>query len=120
MTRGLCGRELTCERSLGARWRDWLLLAGETLVTPVAAAIVLIAGLALMVVAALVLPFLVSLVLRQFLAEPTWVRIENVSSVVMVAVFLVAFAVGPYRRAHDVHRRHWVQAPSPAATGQRR
>jgi hypothetical protein len=112
LTRGLCGRELACERRLGDRCRDWLLLAGETLLTPVAAAIVLASGLALMLVTALLLPFLVSLVLRHFLPEPTWVRIENASAVVSVISMVFVFALVPYRRAREVHRRFWVGAAS--------
>jgi hypothetical protein len=105
LTRGLCGRALPLHRTRGERWRDRLVLLAETLFAPVAAAIVLA-----FVLTALLLPFLVSLVLRQFLPEPTWVPIENVSALVFIGLMGFVFLLVPVLRATTVHRLHWVAA----------
>src|SRR4051812_22447365 len=67
----------------------------ETLFAPAAAAVVVFCGMALFVAVALLIPFLVSLVLRQFVAEQTWVRIENISSLVFLAMIVFVWLIVP-------------------------
>src|SRR3954471_8786709 len=115
LTQGLCGRALPLRRTRKERWTDWLLLTGETLFAPAAAAVVVFCGMALFVAVALLIPFLVSLVLRQFVAEQTWVRIENISSLVFVAMIVFVWLIVPVIRAAKVHRLYW----SPTRTRER-
>jgi hypothetical protein len=110
LTRGLCGHEIPFTRTFKERWWDRLVLIGETLLAPAAMVIVLMCGVALFLLTALLLPFLISLVLRQFLAESTWVSIENKSAVVLIAMMVLAFVLGPLIRASKVHRLHWMAA----------
>lgn len=69
--------------------------------------------MSLFVLTALILPFLISLVLRQFLPEPTWVYIQNVMSLVFVGMIVLVFLIAPKVRAGKVHRLHWTAAGSP-------
>jgi hypothetical protein len=108
LTRGLCGREIPLVRTFKERWWDRLILIGETLLAPTAVAVVLICGMALFLLTALLLPFLISLILRQFLVESTWVSIENTSSLILIASMVIAFVLGPLIRASKVHRLYWV------------
>jgi uncharacterized membrane protein len=95
-------------RSFKEVWTDRLLLAGETVLAPAAIALVLVLGMSLFVVAALMLPFLLSLVLRQFLPEARWVYIQNITSLVFIGMIALAFLIGPMVRAKRVHRLHWM------------
>jgi hypothetical protein len=108
LTKGVCGRAIPLVRTFKEVWSDRLVLLGETLVAPTAVALVLLLGISLFVVAALLVPFLVSLVLRQFLPEATWVSIENIMSVTFIAMMVLAFFLAPMIRAGRVHRLHWV------------
>jgi hypothetical protein len=113
LTEGVCGRPLPLARTRKEKWIDWLLLAGETLLAPAGAAIVLIAGVAIFLMTAFLLPFLVSLPLRQFLPEPTWVRIENLSALAAIGFLVVTFLVAPLNRARKVHRLFWAGTARP-------
>ena len=75
-----------------------------------AIALVLLVGMSVFVLTALMLPFLISLVLRQFLPEPTWVYIQNVMSLVFVGMIVLVFLIAPKVRAGKVHRLHWTAA----------
>jgi hypothetical protein len=112
LIRGVCGRELPLRRTPRERRVDRMLLAGETVFAPAALVIVLACGIALFVFAALLLPFLLSLVLRQFLAERTWVRIENVSALVFAGGFVISYLIAPLIRAARVHRLYWTASGS--------
>jgi hypothetical protein len=113
LARGLCGKDVSIARTPREVWNDRLILVGETLFAPAAATLVLLLGMSLFVVGALLVPFLLSLVLRQFLPEPTWVYIQNVTSLVFIGAMVLAFLVGPKVRASKVHRLHWIAAGSP-------
>jgi hypothetical protein len=108
LTRGLCGKDVPFVRTFNEVWTDRLLLAGETVLAPAAIALVLVLGMSLFVVAALMLPFLLSLVLRQFLPEARWVYIQNITSLVFIGMIALAFLIGPMVRAKRVHRLHWM------------
>ena len=108
LTRGLCGRDIPLVRTPKEVWSDRLVLAGETLFAPAVVAVVLLLGMSLFVLTALLLPFLLSLVLRLFLPEPTWVHIQNVTAVAFIGMMVLAFLVGPMVRASRVHSLHWV------------
>ena len=112
LTRGLCGHELPFARTREEQWRDRLVLAGETLFAPAAAALVLTCGMALFLLAALLLPFLASLILRQFLPEQTWVSIENRSALVFIGLMVLVFVLNPVIRASRVQRLYWIATPS--------
>jgi hypothetical protein len=113
LARGLCGKDVPFVRTAGEVWRDRFLLIGETVFAPAAIALVLLLGMSLFVLTALMLPFLISLVLRQFLPEPTWVSIQNVMSVIFIGMFVLVFLIAPRVRAGKVHRLHWTTAGSP-------
>jgi hypothetical protein len=115
LTRGLCGHELPFVRTRREQWRDRLVLAAETLFAPTALAIVLLCGMALFVLTALLLPFLLSLILRLFLPEPTWVHVENVSALVFIGLMVLVFLRAPITRASRVHRLHWAATGSAGA-----
>lgn len=112
LTQGLCGREIPFARSRRELWRDRLVLIGETLLAPALVVFVLMLGGSLFLMTALLLPYLLSLVLRQFLAEHTWVYIENMSALVLLGMMVLAFLLGPMIRASKVHRLHWVAPKS--------
>lgn len=106
------GRALPVLRTSREPWRDRVVLLGETLFAPAAAVVVLLTGMALFAITALLLPFLASLVLRQFLPEPTWVHIENISALIFAGLMIGVFLIVPFLRATRVHRLHWVASRS--------
>ncbi len=112
LVRGLCGKDVPFARTAREVWNDRLILVGETLFAPAAVTFVLLLGMSLFVVAALMLPFLSSLILRQFLPDPTWVYIQNVTSLTFIGMMVLAFLIAPKVRAGKVHRLHWIAAGS--------
>jgi hypothetical protein len=110
LTEGLCGRTIPIERSLTERLWDVLLLTGETLAAPALLLAVLAIGAGFFVLAATLLPYLVSLPLRLFLKRETWVPWVDGASYVMLASMFLAFLVGPMTRARKVHSLYWNEA----------
>lgn len=110
-TRGLCGHEIPFTRTSKERWQDFFLLIGETLLAPTALAIVLIFGAALFVSTVLLLPFLLSLVLRQFLPDEIWAPITDTGSLIFGTVLFIALLLAPLIRASKVHARYWAASP---------
>ena len=112
VTRGLCGRELQAQRTRVEQWRDGLVLVGETLLAPTALVLTLAAGMALFLLTALTPAYLLSLVLRQFLQDDTWIFIENATALVFLGSMALALTLAPVIRASRVHRRYWAGPPS--------
>ena len=112
LTRGLCGRDIPFVRTSREVWSDRLALFGETLLAPAAVVIVLLLGMSVFVLTALLVPFALSLVLRVFLAEPTWVYIENVTALAFIGMMVLVFLLAPILRASKVHRLYWIASRS--------
>lgn len=106
-TRGLCGHEVPFMRMSKERWQDFFLLIGETLLAPTVLAIVLIFGAALFVSTALLLPFLLSLLLRQFLPDEIWASITDTGSLIFGTLLFIALLLAPLIRASKGHARYW-------------
>jgi hypothetical protein len=107
LTEGLCGRAVPFERSLKERLWDGILLTGETLAAPAALVAVLAIGAGFFLLAATLLPFLVSLPFRFFLTTETWAPWVDGASYVILASMFLAFLVGPMNRARKVHSLYW-------------
>lgn len=116
LTKGLVGRELPLPRTRRERWIDFLLLLGETIVTPLGALLVLVAGAALVVMVVLILPWLVSWVLRWFLPETVWQPITDWMALIIAVCFGLSMLLAPLLRARDTHRRYWCESSSPTVT----
>jgi hypothetical protein len=107
LVEGLCGRRIPFQRGLKARLWDDVVLLGETLLGPVALALVLAAGASLFLLAAMLLPFLGSLTVRWFLPPQTWAPVVDRVSMIFLALMVLAFLVAPMIRAAKVHSRYW-------------
>ena len=112
LTKGLCGHDIPLRRGFKERLGDLLLLIGETLLAPAMLAVVLIVGAALFAIVAMLIPYILSWVLRWFLPPETWVSIENTVSVIMLGAMILAFLIAPVIRARKVHSLYWVGTPS--------
>jgi hypothetical protein len=112
LARGLCGHDIPFARTSAERWRDALVLTGETIFAPLALTIVVMIGFMFFILAALIVPYLLSLALRLFLPWPTVVRIENAAAVVFIVLMVLAFTLAPVIRASRVHRQYWVSRES--------
>jgi hypothetical protein len=108
---GLCGTPVAIARNPGERLRDTLILVGETLLAPVGLAAVLTIGAMLFVAVAALIPWGLSLIARQFVAEETWAPIVDTASLVLLGMMVLAFLVAPAVRASRAHRQYW-GAPS--------
>ena len=108
LAEGLCGRQMNCGHGLKTRVRDLLLLTGENLVAPAVLGVVLAVGGALFGLVAMLLPYLLSWVVRWFLPRETWEPIVDTASLVMLGLLVLAFLVGPAVRASRVHSRFWL------------
>lgn len=91
---------------------DRLTLLGETLLGPVVIVAVLLFGFALFLVTPIIPAYILSLVLRRFLREETWIFIENLTAVVGIGAITLAFLLAPLIRASQVHRLHWIETAS--------
>jgi len=107
LVEGLCGRRIPFQRGLKARLWDDAVLLGETLLGPAALAIVLAAGASLFLLAAMLLPFLASLIVRWFLPPDTWAPVVDRASVILLALMVLALLAAPMIRAAKVHSRFW-------------
>lgn len=107
LTQGLCGRELPLHVTTGQQWRDRFLLAGETLLAPVLLLLTLILGAAVIAATAALLPFIVSLPLRPFVAPETWAPYIDAATLFFIAMMMLAFLVAPLIRARKVHALYW-------------
>lgn len=113
LTEGLVGRSLPFKPTTGKeRWRDRLILVGETLLAPMALTVVLAIGLGLYVVTAILVPYLLSLGLRLFLPPETWGPIVDTISLVFIGSMTLTFLIVPILRAGKVHSQYWAMPPS--------
>lgn len=115
-TRGLCGRAMTFERPFKGRVLDLLILIGETLLAPVLLAVVLLLGVAVFALTVSLLPYLLSLPLRLFMAPETWGPIVDTLTYYLGGAMFLALFIGPILRASKVHARYWtarVAEPAP-------
>ncbi|BCA53743.1 hypothetical protein W02_08830 [Nitrospira sp. KM1] len=121
LTEGLVGRSLPFTQTTSKEWwRDRLILVGETLLAPVALTVVLASGLALYVVTAVLVPYLLSLGLRLFLPAETWGPIVDTISLVFIGSMTLTFLIVPILRAGKVHSQYWAMPPSSrSASGSR-
>lgn len=110
LAHGLTGRELSMKRTAKQRWWDWLVLAGETLLAPISIGVLLVIGLVLFLTAALLLPYLLSWLVRPFLPVETWAPVVDTLSLILLVAMVLAFLVAPAIRASRVHARHWLMA----------
>jgi hypothetical protein len=107
LTRGLVGREIPLERTPKERRRDFFVLLGETLLAPVVVIAVLLIGAAIFAATAVLLPFVVSLVLRWFLPPET--AIVKTGFFIMLGMLALVFSVAPAIRAWTAHSRYWLK-----------
>lgn len=112
LIQGLLGRELPFTHTWKEWWQDRLILVGETLVAPVALIVVLMVGLALYLLTAILVPFLLSLGLRLFLPPETWGPIVDKISLVFIGSMTLTFLIVPILRAAKVHAQFWANPPS--------
>lgn len=112
LTQGLCGHDIPFKRGPEERLRDLLLLTGETLLAPIVLAVVLIVGAALFALVAMVIPYLLSWVVRWFLPPETWMPVVDAASLIILGAMTLIFLSAPLIRARKVHSLYWVAAPS--------
>jgi hypothetical protein len=93
--RGLTGKPVTLQRTARQRIKDWALLLGETLAAPAGLLVLLAVGFGLWVLAAMLVPFLVSLPFRLFLSPETWGPIVDYGSALFGGMFLIVFLIVP-------------------------
>jgi hypothetical protein len=108
LTEGLCGHSVPFDREPWERFRNWVLLIGETLVAPVLLAAVLAVGAALFAVAALLIPYLFSLILRLFLPREIWGVWIDTLTLIFLSMMSLAFFIAPRNRAKKVHSLYWM------------
>lgn len=111
LTRGLCDREIPLARSFKERVLDLLILVGETLLAPMLLAVVLLLGAAVFALTVSLLPYLLSLPLRLFMAPGTWGPIVDALMYILAGMMFLALFLAPIVRACKVHARYWA-APS--------
>lgn len=111
LTKGLCGREMTVQRTLTKRLKDFIALVGETLFTPAIIALVLAVGLLVFGLTVSVLPFVFSLPFRPFVNQEVLGLIQDVASLAIAVILVIAVVFGSSVRASRVHRRYWASAP---------
>lgn len=107
LTQGLCGQVMQVQRSTREKWQDRLILLGETLLTPIAILVAVVAGMALFAITVLLLPYLVSWILQLFFPENIWMPIREYSALFFAIMFVFLFAINPVIRASQVHRLFW-------------
>jgi hypothetical protein len=112
LIQGLLGQELPLTHTWKEWWQDRLMLVGETLVAPVALTVVLAVGLALYLLTAILVPFLLSLGLRLFLSPETCGPIVDKISLVFIGSMTLTFVIVPILRAAKVHAQFWANPPS--------
>jgi len=105
LTQGLLGEAKVPPRTSAQRWKDGMLLLGETLIAPAGLLGLLVAGAAIMTMAVLMLPFLVSLPFRLFLARETWEPIYDYVGLAIGLLMLFVFMVVPALKAKDAFSR---------------
>ncbi|HEX7796246.1 MAG TPA: hypothetical protein VF456_17915 [Vicinamibacterales bacterium] len=111
LAEGLSGRSITLQRSLSDRMWDILLLLGETLSAPFVLLITLAVGAMLFALVAALIPFLLSLPLRPFLARELWSPVVDRVSLGILALMVITFLITPILRARTVHALYWAQSP---------
>jgi hypothetical protein len=113
LAHGLTGRYFRFERTPKEKARDWLMLAGETLFAPAIIVVTLVAGAAVMLFTAILVPWALSWILRWFLPPDVWPRITDTFSLIMIGLFALVLFVNPIIRARKVHSLYW-RCPAPA------
>jgi hypothetical protein len=112
LTQGLCGHDIPLKRGLEARLRDFLLLIGETLLAPTVLAFILIVGAGLFALAAMAIPFLLSLTVRWFLPPETWAPYIDAASFTILGLMTLVYLAAPAIRARKIHSLYWIVVPS--------
>jgi hypothetical protein len=105
LTEGLFGEAMTPQRTRGERLKDVAMLLGESLLAPSILFLLLVAGMALWIMAAALLPFLVSLPFRPFVGPEVWGPILDYGALAFGAMLLFVFLVVPVINAKDTIRR---------------
>lgn len=111
-TRSLCGGAMPFVRPLKERVRDLLILLGETLLAPALLIVVLVLGVMVLAFTASLLPYLLSLPLRVFMAPEVWAPFVDGFMYVLAGMMVLALFIAPLLRAWRVHARDWVMADS--------
>ncbi len=108
-TRGLCGRALLVQRTVGERLKNFLVLVGETLLAPVGIILVLALGVVVLGITITMTPFLLSFLFRPFVSAETLGPLQDKASLVIAIMMVSVLLFSPSVRASRVHRRHWVK-----------
>lgn len=111
-TLGLTGCAIPFRRTFKERWQDLLVLVGETLLAPGALVCLLLVGAALFALTAMILPFLLSLLVRPFLPTEVWAPILDTSSLIVLSATVLIFLLAPLIRAKRVHSLYWATSSS--------
>jgi hypothetical protein len=101
LTRGLAGRELPLSRTREERRRDFWILLGETLLTPLAIILVLLLGAAIFAGVAALIPFVLSLAFGK--------AVFKTGFLIALCMMAFVFSVAPAIRAWKAHSRHWLR-----------
>lgn len=109
LTEGVCGTCLPAPRSLKQRLWDALVLLGETLAAPAALTVVLAVGAGLFALVAMLIPYLLSWLVRWFVPAETWAPIVDTASLVLLSMMMLTFVVAPAIRASKAHAMYWVK-----------
>lgn len=113
-TRGLCGRALSFDRSFRERAWDMGILIGETLLAPVLLIVILLLGVGVFALTVSLVPYLLSLPLRLFMAPDAWGPIVDTLTYWLAGAMFLALFLGPIVRARKVHARYWGASPADA------
>lgn len=98
-TQDLLGKPVALRRTTGQKIKDWAMLLGETLLAPGGLLVVLVVGTMLWAMVAALLPFLVSLPFRPFVARETWGPIVDYGFLFFAVMFLFLFSILPVMNA---------------------
>jgi hypothetical protein len=104
-TECLLGQATTPRRTRGERLKDMAMLLGESLLAPSALFVLLASGTALWILAAALLPFVVSLPFRLFVEPEVWGPILDYGALLFGGMMLFVFLVVPMIHARETFRR---------------
>ena len=107
LTEGLSGQQMIVERTVKEKWRDRLILLGETLLAPVAVLMALLMGLSILIMAVSILPYMVSWLLGLFLSDNVVSAVTTALTWFLIIIYVYIFTVEPFRRASKVHDLYW-------------
>ncbi len=107
LAKGISGQQLSLQRTSKEKWRDRLILIGETLLAPLALLVTVVIGMVIFAMVVLTLPYLLSLVLKIFWSEQIWVPVFYASIIAIATVMIIVMTLSPIIRASKVHRLYW-------------